>query len=727
MERFFPTHRFQEWKQNLRSLLNRIRENKRVLFSFLALGFVCFLFVLSYYGLEFYLRNYRIPLVKLRKVVAATINQELGKAVDIGVLDFSLREGLIIEDLVISNEEDFSFNDHMLKVKKVTFRLSSYFKESPTVERIDFYSPQLVLKEDQSLGEKLISYVQTSKLKDIRFHDAKLTVKKSDTTLVDWKEGWDIELVRKNKRLYVQYNNGWFWVPNTTRVKGEGIFAESNLDEFQFEFFWKNFPSEEAILLTNYLFGSQVQSAVLTGEGKVSSNPNAGFVIDGNVEFENSFIILPFFENYLLEGFRFREKFHFTKDVEDREFFGNEFQIKTQVATVMAKESLLHRKLEFQINELEDIFEHITDLSGLFRFPLFGELHGNLEVNETGDKNKWFSVTGEVKGSGLKLESSLLSMQNGKLLLQWKPNQEWNLNWDAEIFGKPSHLVGAGTADFSRSKKIDGTYYYPMSSKTKLNFQSTELTANDWKPLYEDWKKDTMEEIRERQEKLIPEEYFYQTKLYKYFLESMNFDLGIQITNFFAYQGSKSLGESKGNLTVKDGRFSFNLGLGNLDSKVSVVSYFASKTPNFSFNLFLKEYPWSDPWMNVCGVEWKPTNVSLDYSFNSIGSDYYMLHKDARTSYNLKLWGVTLKEGDLIAKGNIDLVPFKKPFTMEFSLNRYSDLDYLSDVVVTSESLDLKGYGNNKNGNYQMTLYGLVGETRGSFAISEEENKCLFK
>lgn len=727
MERFFSTHRFLQGKQNLEVLLNRIRENKRVLFSFLALGFVFFLFVLSYYGFEYYLRNYRIPLVKLRKVVSQTINKELGKAVDIGVFDFSLREGLIIEDLVVSNEEDFSFNDHMLKVKKVTFRLSSYFKDSPTVERIDFYSPHLVLNEDLNLRNRLIEYAQTSRIKDIRFHDAKLTVKKSDATLVDWKEGWDIDLVRKNKRIFLKYDNGWFWVPNTTRIKGEGEFSETNLEEYQFEFFWKNYPSEEAILLTNFLFGANVQSAVLSGEGKISSNLNSGFVMDGEVEFENSFILLPFFEDYLLEGFRFKEKFHFTKELEEREFLGNDFQIKSQVLSQMAKETLLSRKIEFQIGALEDIFEHVTDISGVVRFPLFGALQGKLELKETGEKNKWFSLIGEVTGSGIKLDSSLFQLENGKLSFQWKPNNEWDLKLDGEIFGKPSHLLGNGSFDWSRSKKIDGSYYYPMASKTKLSFQSTELTANDWKPLYEDWKKDTMEEIRERQEKLIPEEYFYQTKLYKYFLESMNFDLGIQITHFYPYRGSKSLGESKGNLSVKEGRFSLNLGLGNSDSKLSMVSYFASKTPNFSLNLNLKEYPWSDPWMTVCGIDLKPTNVSMDFSFNSIGSDYYMLHKDARTSYSLKLFGINFKDGDLVSKGNFDLKPLKLPFNLEFSLNRYSDLDYLSDVVVSSEAIDLKGYGNNKNGNYQMTLYGLIGETRGSLNISEEENKCVIK
>ncbi|EMY61665.1 LIC_12586 family protein [Leptospira terpstrae] len=708
-------------------MFDRIRENKRVLFSFLALGLIFFCFILCYYGLEFYLRNYRIPLVQLRKVVSYTINKELGKAVDIGVLDFSLREGLIIEDLVVSNEEDFSFNDHMLKVKKVTFRLSSYFKDSPIVEQIDFYSPHLVLNENASLRNQLIQYAQKSKLKDIRFHDAKLTVKQNDSTLVDWKEGWDIVLKRKSKKLFLSYNNGWFWIPNTTRIKGEGEFSETNLDEFQFEFKWKNYPSEEAIILTNYLFGSNVHSAVLSGEGKVVRDPVSGFTASGDVEFENSFIPIPFFENYILDGFRFREVFLFTPSKEEREFLGTDFRIKTSVKTETIKEPLLFRNFEFQIESLENIAERISDLSGNFNLPLSGSLKGNLELLESGDKNKWFQLQGELVGSEIEWDSSLLKLEKGTLSLKFLEGNEWSLNFDSLLFGKPSHLSGSGANVWGRSKKTDGSYYYPMSSKTKLNFQTPDLYGSDWKPLYEDWKQETLEEIRERQEKLIPEEYFYQTKIYKYFLESMNLDLGIQIANYYPFSGSETLGESKGNVLVKDGRMNLGLNLGSSNSKVSMISYFASKTPNFGFSLILNEYPWSDPWMNFCGAELKPTHVSLDYSFNSIGSDYYSLHKDARTSYSLKLFGVNFKEADLVSKLEMDLSPLRKPFQLEFDLSRYSDMDYISNLVVSSESLDLKGYGNNKNGNYAFTTYGLVGESRGSFSFTEEENKCVIK
>ncbi|EMY69567.1 LIC_12586 family protein [Leptospira vanthielii] len=708
-------------------MFDRICENKRILFSFLALSLIFFCFLLCYYGLEFYLRNYRIPLVQLRKVVSYTINKELGKAVDIGVLDFSLREGLIIEDLVVSNEEDFSFNDHMLKVKKVTFRLSSYFKDSPTVEQIDFYSPHLVLNENVSLRDQLIQYAQKSKLKDIRFHDARLTVKQNDSTLVDWKEGWDIVLKRKSKKLYLSYNNGWYWIPNTTRIKGEGEFSETNLEEFQFEFKWKNYPSEEAIILTNYLFGSNVHSAVLSGEGKVVRDSVSGFTARGDVEFENSFIPIPFFENYILDGFRFREVFLFTPKKEEREFLGTDFRIKTLVKTETIKEPLLERNFEFQIESLENIAERISDLSGNFNLPLSGSLKGNIALSETGDRNKWFQLHGELVGTEIQWDSSLIQLEKGNLSLKLLEGNEWSLNIDSMLFGKPSHILGSGASVWGRSKKADGSYYYPMSSKTKLNFQTPDLNGSDWKPLYEDWKKETLEEIRERQEKLIPEEYFYQTKIYKYFLESMNLDLGIQIANYYPFSGSKSLGESKGNFLVKEGRMNLNLNLGTSNSKISMISYFASKTPNFGFSLILNEYPWSDPWMNFCGSDLKPTHVSLDYSFNSIGSDYYSLHKDARTSYSLKLFGVNFKEADLVSKLEMDLGPLRKPFQLEFDLSRYSDMDYISNLVVSSESLDLKGYGNNKNGNYAFTTYGLVGESRGSFSFTEEENKCVIK
>lgn len=499
------------------------------------------------------------------------------------------------------------------------------------------------------------------------------------------------------------------------------------MDEFQFEFKWKNYPSEEAIILTNYLFGSNVHSAVLSGEGKVVRDPVSGFTASGDVEFENSFIPIPFFENYILDGFRFREVFLFTPSKEEREFLGTDFRIKTSVKTETIKEPLLFRNFEFQIESLENIAERISDLSGNFNLPLSGSLKGNLELLESGDKNKWFQLQGELVGSEIEWDSSLLKLEKGTLSLKFLEGNEWSLNFDSLLFGKPSHLSGSGANVWGRSKKTDGSYYYPMSSKTKLNFQTPDLYGSDWKPLYEDWKQETLEEIRERQEKLIPEEYFYQTKIYKYFLESMNLDLGIQIANYYPFSGSETLGESKGNVLVKDGRMNLGLNLGSSNSKVSMISYFASKTPNFGFSLILNEYPWSDPWMNFCGAELKPTHVSLDYSFNSIGSDYYSLHKDARTSYSLKLFGVNFKEADLVSKLEMDLSPLRKPFQLEFDLSRYSDMDYISNLVVSSESLDLKGYGNNKNGNYAFTTYGLVGESRGSFSFTEEENKCVIK
>ncbi|MDF3820208.1 hypothetical protein P3G55_09870 [Leptospira sp. 96542] len=703
-------------------------KHRRVFLSFLSLGFVFLSFVFVYFLFEFYIRNYRIPLTELRKIITTVINKELGRAVDIGVLDFSLREGLILEDLVISQEEDFSFNEHLLKVKKVTFRLSNYFKNTPKVERVDFYGAQLVLGDGDNLQDQLLGYLRTTKVKDIRFHDTRITLKKENSTVLDWKEGWDIFLYRKNKTIYTSYDNGWFWIPNTTRISGEGFFHESDLDEYRFDIKWKNFPSDEALLFTNYLFGSVVHSAVLTGEGRVEKKKSESYVISGNVEFENSIIPLPFFPNFLLDSFRFQEKFYFTNTKEERIFSSFDFLIGVTAETVTAKEPLVQRKIEFKISGLEQITDHITDLSGSSLFPLKGGLKGSFQILETGEKNKWFDILGEIQGSNLEWNSEFLNLRNGDFALKFDENNHWELNLNSEVFDKPTKLNLVGDAEWSKAKKIDGSFYYPMYSKTKGSIFAQSITANDWNKLYFDWKKDTVEEIKERQEKLIPDEYFYQKKVYKYFLESMNFDLAIVFNAFYPYSGAKNLGETKGSLVVRDGRFQLNLPLGQENSKLSLISYYASKTPNLLFSLNLVEYPWSESWMNLCGVDLYPSRVSLDYGFTSVGSDYYTIHKDARVSYSLKLFDVNLKNSDIFTNLTIPKEIWNKPFRLEFDLDHYFETDYIRNMVIEGQNIDIRsGYGSNKSGFFAFSLYGNIGEVRGNFAISEEDNKCTIK
>ncbi|WP_246052135.1 LIC_12586 family protein [Leptospira idonii] len=680
-----------------------------------------------YLGFEYYLKTKRIPLVPLRALVTSTINQKIGKAVDLGVVDFSLREGLILEDLVISQEEDFSFNTNLLKVKKVTFHLSSYFSETPSVDRVDFYSPQLILNSGTELENQLLDYFQSSKLKEVVFHDTRISLKKGDFVVLDWKEGWDIRFKRKNDKIYVSYDNGWFWVPNATRVKGEGYFTNDRLNEYSFSIVWKNYPSEEAPFLVNYLFGFYLQSAVLTGEAVWEKTPNSGYTVKGNVEFENANFYLPNISSYIVSGLRLQEKFFFTSDKEERNYSSYDFQIKIADEWTQAKETLLHKKIEFNVDDLEPLTSSFQEIGTGNRLPLSGKIRGSLDITESGDRNKWFKVLGDIQGENLDWVSSLIQVQNGNLNLKFTEGNNLSLILKSEIFNKPSTLeIGSGL-DWSRSKKTDGSFYYPLYSRTKGSLTIQEFVAGNWTPLFESWKKETWEEIKERQEKLIPEEYFYQKKVYKYFLESMNFDLSLNINRFFPFEGAKTLGEAKGNILVKDGRFAFGLGIPKTNSKISMSSYFATKTPNFSFGLSLDAYPWSEPWMDVCGMEVVPGSVTMDYSFASQGSDYYTLSKDARINYYLKLENTNWRGQDLWTKMNLPENSYKDSYVIEFNMDHYFESDYLRNLAVSSSSVDLKGYGTNKSGLYAFSLYGQMGEAKGNWSFTEEDGRCIIK
>jgi len=718
-------------EEDLRAYLSLIRsqvsKHEKTIYSFLALGGVFVFLSLIYIGFEYYLKTRRIPLVSVRSIVTETINKEIGKAVDLGVVDFSLREGLILEDLVISREEDFSFNAHLLKVKKVTFRLSSYFSNTPYVERIDFFSPNLVLENDEELEKKLIEYFQNTKIKEVVFHDTRINYKKGNSTILDWREGWDISFRRKNGKIFVSYDNGWYWVPNATRVKGEGYFTEGKFSEYKFEFFWKNYPSEEAPLLVNYLFGTNVQSSVLSGEAVTEKTTDGSYVSKGDVEYENTVFYVPGINFYLVKGLRLKEKFFFQENKETREYSSYDFQIKVEDTVTVAKETLLQKNIQFNIDDLEPLTELLQDSQTGSKVPLSGKLRGNLEIKETGEKNKWFQVIGEVVGDSLNWNSHLLSIKNANLNLKLTAGNNLDLLFKGEVFDKPSGLELVSQVDWTRQKKTDGSFYYPLYSKSKGNLQIQNLVANNWSALFQSWKKDTNEEIKERQEKLIPEEYFYQKKIYKYFLESMNLDLGLKVSSFYPHDGAIDQGEAKGSLIIRDGRFNLAFGLEKSTSKLNITSYFATKTPNFSFALFLDRYPWNESWMKVCGLELKPGIVSMDYSFASQGSDYYTLSKDGRINYYLKLENVIWEGEDLWFKMNLPDDLYKESYSIEFNLDHYFESDYIRNLSVTSASTDLKGYGQNKSGFFQYSFYGLMGENRGNWSFTEDDTRCVIK
>ncbi|GBF48768.1 hypothetical protein LPTSP4_02680 [Leptospira ryugenii] len=696
--------------------------------ALLFLVVVC-LQIVSYLLFEHYIRTKRIPLSALRGFVTNTINQELGKAVDLGVLDFSIREGLILEDLAISQEEDFSYNSYLLKVKKVTFHIESYFAKVPQIDRIDFYSPQLILNNDENLETSLIKYFKSSRIKEVIFHDTRVTLIKDNEIIVDWKEGWDIHFKREGEKIFVSYSNGMFWIPNATRIKGQGYLSETKEEDFSFQLEWKNYPSEEAPLLSKYLLGANLQSAVLSGDATWTRLSDGSNLIKGNVEFENTTFTFPLVSSYIVSGFRFQESFLFQKDQELREFTTRDFLLKWEIQKLQGpKEILLVRKVQFDIEDIASLSDYLIDIASGESLPIAGKVRGNIDIKETGEKDRWFQVRGDIKGEDLSYGSTSFLFKEGQFEINVSDQNQTKLNLKGELFNKPVQFNLTSILEWSRSKKTDGTFYYPLSSKTKANLVLKELIASDWIPLYQNWKQDTLEEIKERQEKLIPEEYFYQKKLYKYFLETLAWESGIQVDSYYPFEGSGSLGPLKGSLLAKDGRFSFNVNLPNNESKMSIGSYYATKTPNFSFSLFLKAYPWGTSWMSLCGMELNPEKIEFDYSYNSQGSDYYTLSKDARYSYFVKLISTKVTNKEIISKLNLSEKILKDPFDLEFNLDHYFDSDYARNIVLTSPTLDIKGYAQNKSGQFYYSVYGLLGEVRSSWSITEDENRrCSIK
>jgi len=702
-------------------LPSQLRIPRGVLVPLVVLVSLSSFFSLGYFGLEAYIKSRRIPLSQIRGLVTSLINKELGKAVDLGVVDFSLREGIILEDLVISQEEDFAFNQNLLKVKKVTFRFNQYLKNLGHIDRVDLYSPTLTLDTGSAFTENLVKYYQETKLAKLVIHDAKLILKKDEFGVMEWKKGWDIYCERKNGKILIQYQNGNYWIPGASRILGEAELPDLGLDRFRFRFQWKNVSTDETRYVTQYIFGGKLQLAETTGEAVWEKTKEGVWSASGNVDFQGANILIS--GQYGIFGLTFRERFFIQPEKEEREYFANGANLLWVEERVFTpKEVLEKRKISFQSEDLSFFAKHIQEVATGEYLPFGGRVRGELKMEETGEKNKWFRLQGDIHLSESYWQSPLITWSDGNLDLQIIEPNSINLSSTGFLFGKSYQMKTSANFDAARLQKKDG-FYYPINSKIRGNMEVDKVIFSEWFPLYENWKKSVLEDIRERQEKIIPEEFFYQSKIFKYVLEYMYLDFQLTSKETKGFPELGDLGIGKINMQIQNGRVTLQSGAGN--QKMNLNSTFSTKQPSLVFNLQLVNFPWQRDWMTVCGVGIIPTNLTLDYMFSSSGSDYYTLSKDSRSTSYVSLNQARLETPDFLTKNGLE--NSKEPIQMEFQIDRYFETEYIRNVSVQGPGIDWKGFGQRKLGNLSFNLYGSLGSNRSSWTIVEEEGRCSAK
>lgn len=719
---------YQEWKKKpflvffLRLLQSRIFKIAiATILLFLIGGF----FLLRY--LEYKAFQSRIQVGQIRSFITYVINTDLEKAVDVGIIDFSLWDGILIEDLVISQEEDFTFNTKLLQSKKIALQLSSVFSDQPYIKKVKIIGAKLEVDQNDPFFLKLVDYLLKVNIQEVEIVDAELVILDRNGLALDWKYPTSWTFKKSSNTIHYEFQNGWFWLPFTKRIRGSGTISlgdDSNkLIIFNSE--WKGIPVENFPGFTNWVSIFEGNLGSMDGNLNIEVNGEE-WKVNSDVDYSDLSGRFSFWDNDAVEGMDLHSEF-------SSELSGEK---KTKLSThklssnwgslsieLKEEKNLQTGKIQWEEIDIETLHKLVPSWEN---FKLSGSLDGELSFQETGVRNNWFQFQGRN------------NWENGN----W--NQEgWNLEWEkwntviqdnqltsklnGRIFGSVIDLELNTKLQFWKSTRPNKKNYYPLGTVGSIKGNIATLKFSDWGPLWEIAERKFKKEVKERQEKLLQEEYFTQSEIYRYILEEMNLDWNIKVADVYTGNGKNKLPDWSLQGIVKSGRANVRFNQSNTKNKFEYTTQFGTKTPYMEFIIQAEDLPWNQKVFSVCFVDFIPDSLSLDYRLRTRGADFYTISKESNISSSWKLDSLRLvdPENHIEKKIPWNFLSTNNRINLEFDMDHYFGTSYYRSIYLKmDEVFELRGSGSTRNLRPGFNFYGKVFGENKSLSLEEWENQC---
>lgn len=687
------------------------------------------LILVSFLGIR-YLENEafesRVQVRELRKFITFAIQEDLGKAVDLGIIGFSLLEGVLVEDLVISQEQDFSYNKQLLHSKKVVLKLSSVFSERPYIKKIQFIEPKLNLNSKDPFFSKLVDYLLKVNVQEVEFINAEIEVQSGDNSIMRWDKKTNWKFFKDGNRIQYKFDNGIYMIPFVQRIRGEGHIdlLEGETPKMSGFLEWKKIDIEGFTGFVQWISGFTPTNGKSDGRINLTYQKES-WHIESDIDFfktEGSFFILD--ERFQDMDFHTRSIYSVTSDNIEKmsqDFIGD---FGSWMWEWTLENDLRKGKSKWKIQDLSILKN---------KFPIWddvkfeGELIGEIEWKETGTRNNWFVFqmdnswkNGLWEQEGWKLESQIFHSHI--------EDNRWKNEFQGKLFDSDFSLNSQIDLQFWRSVKPDGTIYYPMGNTGSLEIQLGELRLGDWDYLSE-WIVDSIEkDIWERKQKLALKTYFTEYKIYRYLLEDMNLDFSIIINHIFTGKDRHSLPDWLLKGYIKKGSTSIRLNQEKTNNRMEFNTRFATKLPYMDFRMNLENIPWGKRFGSFCGIDTVVDEWSGKLGFRSLGADLYTINKSVNVSSSWYLKNAKLADdnSEIVRKIPFKGMDWSKNFQVEFSFNHYSENSYYRDIEASLDSENyIKGYGTKKmESNPEYNFYGRSNNESIKFNLEEGETFC---
>ncbi|MDV6234624.1 hypothetical protein CH379_003150 [Leptospira ellisii] len=706
----------------LRFFLRFLKENRKIRFVLIVSVLVFSIHWVVVESVGYYVRTRLLDLRGLKELSRNFINRELGRAVTLGVVEYDFPNAVVFEDFRISSEEDFALNHILLKTNKIQFKLGGLWKGQPYIRGISVKDASINLDLKDQISGELIGYIQKINIPEIRLSNTTITISRDGEEVLNSLKGIDILIAKQPQGVVVTVSDSTFPLPYSRFI--QGTFETSfQSDESKSDFRFQNVKAEKVRGLYSLFGKTALQSGKISGEYQILIKGKK-FSVKGKNRFNNV-------SGRILHDLPLGLKIPDLKDadlVHEMDLEMDE-SVEKHVHTFSKEENQFRLTYSVGPKKLASWetfvdWKNLQSLRSVFQFPgdldtLEGQLNLKGKWEESGNYGDWIKSDVSFSLMGFHWKDPYVDVRLDQANADIVSGNQFSFAAKGSLFQEPLSVKITGKTGWKKSPRANGAFFYPWYNDWKWDLELDRIVVKDFLPVYHSWKNYIRNDIRTRQEKLIPEIRWTRTPFYKYLMEFFTATIRWRLKSFRFKE--KDLGRAT--LEGKIVPFFSRLDLKGYRDETQFVEAFANFTfgqdnPYMDLRLKASELPWEEPVNGFCGAWIVPETVTSDVTIRLFGDDFLALHNSLNVLNN-----VSYNRSKFQDKRSLPL-NLREPFDFGYEHNILPTLSYYRNIFWKNESADLSGYGAVEPNRIRISANGKLNDVYVNRKFREEAGEC---
>lgn len=676
-----------------------------------------------------YVQKEYIDILQVKRQAVEKFQATTGKATEIGVSYFSLFFGIVLEDIRISEEEDFSNNKVLFSSQRMEIKTKSLTSENKIFTKVVFKNARLRMDISSNYRQKFFSYLSELHIPEIEFQDLHVEMVRKNQALFQTDRPLNMNVLVRKDFLHIQFDDSRFFLPVTTRIKGTFDLYKQQNKQSPFSLELNEYPLYTFPGLGQKVFYITPETGF--GLGKIDGNfDKSSFSLRGDVfvrELSGKFIFSPIH----FEDLQLKSNFQYSSNKLDekkeifsyhKKLYSNRFTIREQISN--NEENLFSYTLDTDIKNLKDLTSKIKNSKHIQ--SISGSMSSHIQLKETTNHNHWIELDGKLQLNQFHLDflKPKFNIHWNQLSLTFRDKNQYSLSSSGKLFDKPFQVSSKGGLIFKNRKSK-----YPLISNIELNGSFDNMNFLDFRYIFNHFLHKFQSALKERQSKLLPETYFVTTDIYKLFLEGNHLQANLIFNQLYTNPKAKSFGNYI--LKAKNKNSIFELKIESKekqnDNFLKFRADYARRSPYLDIRTAWNQIPWQMKMLRFCDIHLHSQKVSGELSFTTLGNNLseMMTHRNinGKLSFNgsklqpIKDFNGLFRINDYLKKDNI--------FDIEVDFRLYSHDTYIRSIDIHGNHVKLKGYANIKNHNLVYHLYGVRNQNKPiKFSFAKQGNNC---